>query len=282
MKPAYSSNAYTRYSLSEALERIATLGYAGAEILCDRPHWFAGTVSDAEIAQVRAQLAASGLAVGNLNANTVAGYWDPAPPDGGFEPSLTNPDGLLRRWREAYSCAAIHLAAQVGAHSISVTSGRPLPGVAREAALDWMAEALGRICACADDAGIDVGIEYEPGLVIERAADVVELFERVGSPRLGVNLDIGHAWLAGETPAQSIGRLAGRIWNVHVEDIRDHRHVHLVPGDGDLPLADYLDALHGQGYDRFLTVELYSLPQQPDLAGRRALAHLRGLPGVVT
>lgn len=279
MKPAYSTNAYTRFPLLVALERIAALGYAGAEILCDAPHWFAGLVGDAEVEAVRAQLADRGLAVGNLNANTVAGYWDPAPPDCGFEPALTSPDPVLRRWREAYTVEALRLAAAVGARSVSVTSGKPQPAVEREQALEWMADALGRICAYADGVGVDVGIEYEPGLIVERGADVAGLVARVGSPRLGANLDLGHAHLVGEAPAATVAQLSGRVWNVHVEDIRDGRHVHLVPGEGDVPLAAWFDALRADGYQRFLTVELYSLPQRPDEAGAAALAHLQHLLG---
>jgi len=112
---------------------------------------------------------------------------------------------------------------------------------------------------------------------VERAAELAEVIERVGSPELGANLDIGHSYLDGESPEATVALLAGRIWNVHVEDIRNRKHFHLVPGDGDLPFSRYFDALRQAGYDGFLTVELYSFPDQPVEAGRRSLQYLSTL-----
>jgi protein FrlC len=76
-----------------------------------------------------------------------------------------------------------------------------------------------------------IGIEYEPGLLIETAAEVRRLIDEVNHPALGANLDIGHAVCAGENPLESIELLAGRIWNVHIEDIRGRKHFHLIPGE---------------------------------------------------
>ena len=275
MRFAYSTNAFTRTDLDTALEQIAGIGFDGVEILCDRPHWFPGEVDADEALRVAERLASLGLSVSNLNANTANGYYDAPPPENVFEPALSNADPELRQWRVGYSIAAVELAARVAAPCISVTAGRPRPGYPPERALAWFTDSLQRICEVAARKSVRVGIEYEPGLLVERASEAAEVIERVGSPELGVNLDIGHSWLDGEVPEDAIELLAGRIWNVHVEDIRARKHFHLVPGEGDLPFSRYFAALRAAGYAGFLTVELYTYLDAPVDAGRRSLAFLK-------
>ena len=36
----YSTNAYVKFEVKEALDRIAALGFKGVEIMCDRPHLY--------------------------------------------------------------------------------------------------------------------------------------------------------------------------------------------------------------------------------------------------
>lgn len=277
MRLAYSTNAFTRTDLVSALKAIADLGYTGVEILCDRPHWFPGEVSDQAIDDALRTLSDLGLAVSNLNANTANGYYTPAPPENVFEPALSNPDPELRRWRQEYTIEALRIGARLGARAVSVTSGHPRPGILPRQSLNYLVESLKPICEAAARYGVKLGMEYEPGLLVERAAELAEVIERVGSPELGANLDIGHSYLDGESPEAAVALLAGRIWNVHVEDIRNRKHFHLVPGDGDLPFGRYFDALRKAGYDGFLTVELYSFPDQPVEAGRRSLQYLSAL-----
>ncbi len=277
MQLAYSTNAFTRTDLSTALRAIARIGYPGAELLCDRPHWFATEVGEEQADAIGQLIADLGLTISNLNANTANGYYTPAPPENVFEPALSNADPELRRWRQDYTIACLQLAARIQAPCVSVTSGHPTPGVEPERALDWFVDSLERVCDEAAKYNVRVGIEYEPGLLVERASELVEVLERVGSPDLGANLDIGHSYLDGEDPQRTIDLLRGRIWNVHVEDIRDRKHFHRVPGDGDLPFAEYFTALRNAGYDGKLTVELYSYPDKPEEVGARALAYLSAL-----
>ncbi|MEL7450447.1 MAG: sugar phosphate isomerase/epimerase family protein [Pseudomonadota bacterium] len=277
MQLAYSTNAFTRHSIEHAVKAIAELGFAGVELLCDRPHWFPGEVTETEVRRMRDALADHGLAVSNLNANTANGYYSPAPPENTFEPSMSNEDPELRRWRENYSIEAIKLAAAVGARAVSVTSGNPRAGLEPERRVELFVDSLRRICAEAERYGMRVGVEYEPGLLIERASELRAVIDAVDSPALGVNFDIGHSFLDGESPEEAVALLKGRIWNVHVEDIRGNKHYHLVPGDGELPFERYFNVLHQAGYDGFLTVELYTLTHAPVEAGERSLAHLTPL-----
>jgi fructoselysine 3-epimerase len=279
MPIAYSTNAYTRHRLSEAIERISALGFDGVEILCDCPHWFADRERDDEAARLRGLLDGLRLRVSNLNCNTANGFFEPRPPENVFEPSLASADPDWRRWRLDYSIRALDLARILGAGQISVTSGRPDTGGTPGQGLDLLVDSLSRLCEAAERRGVRVGVEYEPGLLVERADELAEVIARVGSPLLGANLDIGHSWLDGESPEHAVAVLAGRVWNTHVEDIRGRKHYHLIPGEGDLPLTRYFAALAAAGYEGFHTVELYTYPHMPDEAGRRALAYLRGLSG---
>jgi sugar phosphate isomerase/epimerase len=272
---AYSTNAYTRFPLAAAAERIARLGYAGLEILCDRPHWFAASTPLSEAERLAERLREIGVAVSNLNANTANGYFDPPPPENVFEPSLSSRDREKRRWRLEYSIAALRLGRAVGAPAVSVTSGRPDSGGTPAEGIELFVDSLQRLCEAAERLGVRVGVEYEPGLLVERAVELAEVIDRVGSPLLGANLDIGHSWLDGEPPEEAVALLAGRVWNVHVEDIAKRKHFHLVPGQGDLPFHRYFDALDRAGYDGFYTVELYTYPDRPDEAGGLALDYLR-------
>lgn len=274
---AYSSNAFTKTDLISALNHIADLGYAGAEILCEKPHWYPTDVDDHSIETIKNILSERGLKVSNLNANTANSYFSPAPPENVFEPSLTNDNADIRRIREAIIFRAIQLAHSIGSPCVSITSGQPAPGCLPERATAHFIESLKRICEFADRYSVKIGIEYEPGLIVERATEVCEVIHSVDSPLLGVNLDIGHSFLIREEPEQAIASLSGRIWNVHVEDIKNMKHFHLVPGDGDLPFARYLNALKQAKYDGFLTVELYSFPQQPVEVGKRSIDFLSRL-----
>lgn len=279
MRIAYSTNAYTRTDLDSAIRAVSQLGFDGIELLCDRPHWFPGAVDAAEQDRVAALVRDCGLAISNLNVNTASGYYQPGPCESTFGPSLSHPDARLRGWRQAYSIEALKIAQRIGAPCISVTSGSPTPGISLQASKDLLVDSLAHICAAAEALGVRVGVEYEPGLLVERATELAEIIDRVGSPALGANLDIGHSFLDGESPEEAVALLAGRIWNVHVEDIAGRKHYHLVPGDGELPFERYFAALRQAGYDGFLTVELYTFPEAPDEAGRRSLEFLRRCHG---
>lgn len=277
MKLAYSTNAFTRTDVHTALRAIADIGFAGAEILCDRPHWFPGEVNEEQADAVANLLRERGLGVSNLNVNTANGYFSPPPPENVFEPSLSNPEPALRRWREDYTVAALKLAKRIGASCVSVTSGHPHCEHLPRESMHRLTDSLARVCEAAEQLDVRIGVEYEPGLLVERARELASLIGDVGSTHLGANLDVGHSYLDGETPEVAIELLAGRIWNVHVEDIANRKHYHLVPGQGDLPFARYFRALRDNDYTGYLTVELYTYTHMPREAGEQSLRFLADL-----
>ncbi len=265
---AFSTNAFVRRPLSSALSAIRAAGFGGVEILADKPPAFCAETTDSGLLRLSRLVRASDLFVTNVNANTAAGYWRRCPPEAVFEPSLISRDAGMRRWRVRYTKRAIDLAAAVGSPAVSVTSGRCPAGLPPEKALSVLRRSLEEVLRHAERLGVRVGIEYEPGLLIERTEELVRLIEKVKHPRLGANLDIGHVVVAGEDPRKAIRALAGRIWNVHLEDIRGRKHYHLVPGEGDVDLPGVLRALERTGYRGGLTWELYTGADAPERAAR--------------
>jgi fructoselysine 3-epimerase len=276
MKLAFSTNAFTRFGLIEAIEAIAAAGYDGVEILADEPHAYPPKIDAALTREVVAALMRTKLSVSNINVNCSFGYWRDAPPEPYFEPSLISPLERYREDRIAMIGRSIEFARDIGARNISITSGRMLGGVDPPLAVSHFKESIRRVLDLADRANIDIGIECEPGLYVEYVQELADWIAATGSPHLGANLDVGHCQVIGESIREEVQRLRGRIWNLHVEGMPGRKHYHTVPGDsGDtLDWTGLKQGLVEIGYDRFATVELYTMTADPHDAARRSFAYL--------
>lgn len=274
---AFSTNAYTRVPLDKALQQIARAGFKGVEILADKPHAWLDTLTPRDVSRLRAQLDELDLFVSNINANCTSGFWSDAPPEPLFEPSLVARDKALREWRIAYTKKALRLGHELGAHNVSITSGKALNGVPPEKAQVLLEDGLKRLLEESDHLQQRLSLEYEPALLIERTAELKALLQKMNSPWLGANLDLGHVAVLGETPVHAIRALKGRIFNLHLEDIRAGKHYHRIPGEGDLDFAKIFSELDAIGYSGPLTWELYTYDEKPDDACRKTFRYLRKL-----
>lgn len=275
MNLAFSTNAFTRHSLEVAVEAIAAAGYRWVEILADRPHLFPLDCGPVRIAALRQRLTDLGLAVCCLNANTAVGLYRDPPPEPLFGPGLCDPDPARRAARVAYTRRCLDLAAELGAPCITLTSGRALPGCPPEQAAGHLRASLAALLPHAAAAGVRLAVEYEPGLLVERAGQALALFDALASPWLGLNLDVGHAWVVGEEPAEVVRRVGrSRLFHLHLEDIRDRVHYHRIPGEGEIDFAALFAALRVIDYRGAAAVELYTCVDDPHGAARRARQHL--------
>jgi protein FrlC len=275
MKLAFSTNAFTRFPLNEALEAIAACGYDGVEVLADVPHAYPPDITPRLTKQTAATLSRLNLAVSNVNVNCSFGYWKDAPPEPYFEPSLISPNPKHRAARIAMSLTGLQFAKDIGGRNISITIGRMLGGMPPERAAKQFVESMKPVLESAEKIGVDVGIECEPGLYLEFATELREWIDLLGHPRLGANLDVGHSQVIGEGIPEAVRLLGKRIWNLHVEDIPGRKHYHLIPGHGTLDWTGLGKALEEIRYDRFLTVELYTQTADPHAAARESIEFLR-------
>lgn len=279
MRLSFSTNAFVRFPVHEAVELIGLAGYDGVELLADTPHLYAPSVTEPDLDKVRRALDNAGLEVANLNANTARGF------SGGvanplLEPSLSSADGHRRRWRVDYTKKCIDICRELDGKNISVTSGPLEPGSTPEEAIELFRGSMEELADYAGEKEVRVGIEYEPGFLLEYSEELANLLEEISSPWIGANLDLGHSYLLGEEPAEVAKALNGRIFHMHIEDIKDGRHHHLIPGTGDMDFESMLGAFDGH-YRGFYTVELYTYPEAPFDAARRAIEYLRKLESLL-
>jgi sugar phosphate isomerase/epimerase len=277
MKLALSSNAYMRFSVEETIRRIAALGYRGLELLADVPHaWPAGLLEERK-QSIRDALARHGLAISNVNGFMMNAVADPRQPY--WHPSWIEPDPAYRAIRREHTKRALWLAKELGAPGIQTEpGGPPRPGQSWEEAAQVFYDELMPCVEVAEEQGVDLLLEPEPGLLIETFEQYLEFTGRIHSPRIGLNFDIGHAFCVGQDPQDWIARMAPHTRHYHIDDIAASRvHAHLVPGRGAVDLAATLQAIRASGYDGWLTVELYPYVENPDDAGREALMHIEAL-----
>jgi len=266
MKLAYSSNAYMRYGVVDAVRRIATLGFRGCELMADAPHVWPVTTTDEDIAAIRGALDSAGLEISNVNAfmmSAVGDFW---------HPSWIEPDAAFRRMRLEHTQRALVMARKLGAPCITTEPGGPLePSMSRDRAMDVFVGGLAEALETARREHVMLLVEPEPGLLIENARQFEELAERIDSPMFGLNFDIGHFYCVGADLPATIARLAAYAKHYHAEDIAATRvHEHLIPGHGAIEFESTLKAITRTGFDGWITVELYPYLDDPDAAGREA------------
>ena len=273
MKLAYSSNAYMRFPVEEAIDRIASLGFAGVELMADEPHLWPATTSLERIKTIRQRLSDRSLAVSNVNAfmmNAVQDFW---------HPSWIEPDAAFRQLRVQHTIDALNMASQLGVPCLTTEPGGPLPeGMIREQAMDLFLGGLLVALEHAEQYGVQLLVEPEPGLLIENADQFLELAKRISSPMFGLNFDVGHFYCVGDPLPETVDRMQRYTRHYHFEDIAATRiHEHLIPGRGAIDFGGLMTAIRETGYQGWLTVELYPYLDDPDGAGAEALDYLNRL-----
>jgi sugar phosphate isomerase/epimerase len=275
MKLAFSSNAYLNFSIETAIERIARLGYRGIELMADVPHAWPANLLVERKQSIRDALAKHKLTISNMNAFMMNAVADPRQPY--WHPSWIEPDPHYRAIRREHTKRALRLARDIGAPHITTEPGGPLlPGQSWQSGADLFYEELMPCIEVAEEVGVPLLIEPEPGLLIEKFDQYLEFMERIDSKMVGLNFDIGHAYCVGEDPQDWVAKMQGHTVHYHFEDIASTRvHAHLVPGRGAIDFAATIAAIKKTGYDGWLTVELYPYIENPDDAARDAMAFLK-------
>ncbi|MEX2138074.1 MAG: sugar phosphate isomerase/epimerase family protein [Pirellulales bacterium] len=277
MKLAFSSNAYMHFSIEDTIAKIADLGYTGIEILADVPHaWPAGLLAERKDS-IRQALEKHKLTLSNVNAFMMNAIADPRQPY--WHPGWTDPDPHYRAIRREHTKRALRLAAELGAPNITTEPGGLLTKEQTwEEAAKIFYDELMPCVEVAEQVKVKLLIEPEPELFIETFGQYLQFMQRIKSPWVGLNFDIGHAYCVGEDPEGWIAKMRSHTVHYHFEDIAATRvHKHLIPGHGAIDFGATLLEINKTGYRGWITVELYPYIEDPDNAAREARRYLTAL-----
>lgn len=117
-----------------------------------------------------------------------------------------------------YLKQAIRYAAEVGAPVVNTDEGIKAPWTTEEEDFVLMRYMLHEAAAVAEPRNIKIGLECHSQY--SRTPDGLDrIYNLVKSPAIGINLDTGNAYLAGQDPYAWLERVCSRLVHLHAKDI---------------------------------------------------------------
>jgi len=188
----------------------------------------------------------------------------------GVRNDFANPDPARRSADIELIRAWVEVAAKLGSPNLRIFAGKSAhEGYSREQVFEWMAKDIKACCEHGERHGVIIALQNHNNF-LKTAADVDEIFERVDSPWLGLNLDIGsyrigdpyeeiernvkravtwqikeNVWIDGEATSTDLKRLAGII---HRSGYRGYLPLEtLGPGDPYIKVPALVDKARNAG-----------------------------------
>ena len=164
----------------------------------------------------------------------------------------------LPQLREAAVAAAgAYLGAfrEIGVGAVTVHANWPPGMFSDDEGVGWQTQSLRELVRRAE--ALRIRLLYEP---IDTRRDSPENVECILNqvPGLLCHLDTGHSNLFGRKPADLIRQFARKLFHLHVHDNDGFYDQHLPPGTGKVDWKQVFAALRGIGYDRTITLEVFS------------------------
>jgi len=224
----------SQYSLIDSLAIIKGLGFDGVEICVERQDWTLIDLDSLPVEAIQEQVVELNLAPYSFSLHQDYIYNDEL-----FE--MTK--------------AAIRMTPALGTNLFVFGGAKKRTGDKYE----WqrMVDRTRSLTALAEDSGVILAKEFEPGFVVGSTQELIRLFEEIPSPHLAANLDLGHVFLCDPKPVESIHQLGEKIVHCHISGMPVGVHDHVLMSEGDMDLPVYLRALRDIGFDQGLALDLY-------------------------
>lgn len=235
MNPAHRTFFAGTRQVTPLLERLAPARESGFDAISIWP----GDVTGLDRGEVRAAVAAAGLAITDVE---LVGNWLPghALASGAYA-------DMMRPMTADY---VLPIAAKLGAQTISVAE---LMGLVFDPV--EIARHFGTLCDRAADFDLRVAIEFVPTGAVANLAKALEVVERAGRSNGGIMLDSWHFFRSGSSLEQ-LARTPGEcLFSVQLSDALATPEAdlnagmvnRLVPGEGELDFAGFMQALAATG-----------------------------------
>lgn len=253
MRLGYNTNGMANHDPLQAIELLAATGYESVALTID--HLLLSPNAADQSAQL--QQISECLKRHGMNSVIETGARFLLSPNRKHFPTLLETDPAEAQQRIDFLKYCIDVAVALESGCVSIWSGIKPAGSNFQEAIDILTVNLKTVLEYAEQQGMDIGFEPEPGMLIDTTGRFERLLHMVDSPRLKMTMDIGHLFCLSEVPiAQYIEKWADKIINVHIEDMCAGVHEHLMFGEGQIHFPPVIESLHQIGYDQGVHVEL--------------------------
>jgi sugar phosphate isomerase/epimerase len=272
----YNTNGFAHHRLPDALMVLAQLGYGSVAVTID--HDFLDPYAldlGKRVGRIKSLLQRFGLrSVVETGARFILD------PFHKHQPTLVSAGREQRQQRLDFLLNAINIAREFEADAVSFWSGTPTDAASDSELMDRLVAGCQVLCERAENYQVRLAFEPEPDMFIDTLAGFQELYERVDHPFFGLTIDIGHLHCMGETPiADRLRDWKDVLWNIHLEDMRQGVHEHLMFGDGEIEFGPVLQTLVEIGYQGGVHVELSRHCHDAVETARKALEFLKQAAG---
>ena len=248
MKLSINTLIYLEEAYDRALERLAAQGYKAIELFGDTPtiDYSCATAHDiATICSLRDRY--------GLELSMHGPCWDlnPASANRGHR------DDVVVRFLEG-----VRLAAAIGADTMVVHSGLLSDSkLSRADALRYAADTIARCVPEAERLGVTLAVEnvgYGATCMLRDVSDWTGLAEAIGSPAVGLALDVGHATLQGFDLLAAIRAAGPRLKHLHLHSNSGRSDDHWRFDEGVVDFRPVVQGLKEIGFTGCASVEIYA------------------------
>jgi sugar phosphate isomerase/epimerase len=266
MRFAICNEQFEGWAFDRTCRFVKAAGYDGLEVA---PYTLAPLITDLTHGQreeLRQQAADAGVEIVGL-------HWMLAKTDGFY---LTSPDRAVRERTSAYLVALADACHDLGGNVMVFGSPKQrslLPGVSREQAFEFAADAFRNAIPSIADAGVTLCMEpLAPSETdfVNTCADAARLIEMVNHPNFVLHLDV-KAMSSEPTPVTNLIRqYGGKAGHFHANDANLRG-----PGFGDVDFVPIFRALDNAGYDGWVSVEVFDYTPDPETIARDSIAYMK-------
>lgn len=244
---SFHSSAFTDYSIEQAAQILAEIGYQAIELNMEtaphfRPHVLADLPSERR-REIRQVLLEAELSLSSLSAHV----------------SLIEAETKKRQENLEFVKGAVDLAADLGANVVHVISGIVPADTSVQQCWQWLVDGLRDCLDYANARGVRVAVEAAvfPGFLVWNLSSISKLIDLIGREELYVNFDPSHYLVAGDNVLDAFHRLRPRVMHMHAKDARGTRGKFEFPplGKGEVDWAGLTDIMLKTNYDGHISVE---------------------------
>lgn len=264
-KLCFNATTLRNFDIKRAVRLIRESGYEGVELALNNTHLHPMRSTKEEIIAVKNTCEEIGLQI----ACVAAGGPDlmgSIP----YEPSMINADLFSRMRRLDMIRRSVEMAQLLDCPIVNINSGMLTAAVTAQMAQNYLLDGISSLLPSLGGDTMFV-LEPEPDFFVGTTTKAIEVINELNTPKLMLNLDIGHVFCCEEDCYDKVERALLYTRHIHIEDIKGRIHRHEIPGEGDIDFGRIMTAINNAEYPHFVSVELH----HHDRMWRRALDESR-------